>query len=242
MYFRFFPMLTWKHMVTFTSTTLFNLKDLNPLPLTQASHKRGGTTPCCRLPKIHITNKSFTYDYTSIPDMPNSMMMTPLRIFFLGGGSWHIDGSTNFTTTGDKLRIRLTITVEHFAPKAHSLELDPEDAFSRCNDAMTVTLHCRTQTLIIRYKCHRFGWYRYTGSVKCSSILVKSTRILTGILQLYPIQVDYLGGTTVTVTVAPPSRFFAGRIFFRYISYGKNCRALSLFLNFFCEEWTDRRS
>ena len=105
--------------------------------------------------------------------------------FFEGAA---VDDSTNITATGDKLwiRIRLTVTVEHFAPKAHSLELDPEDAFSRCNDATTVTPRYRTQTLIIRYKCHRIGWYRHTGSVQCSSILVKSIRILTGILQLFP--------------------------------------------------------
>jgi hypothetical protein len=116
--------------------------------------------------------------------------MMPLRIF----GGAVVDGSMNLAATGDKLwiRLRLKITVEHFAPNAHSLELDPEDAFSGCNDAMTVTPHYRTQTLIIRYKHHRIGWYRRTGSVQCSSILVKSTRILTGILQLFPIQVDYL--------------------------------------------------
>jgi hypothetical protein len=152
-------------MVTFTSTTLLSLFNLDsrPLLLTRASHKRGGTTPCCPLPKIHITTKSFTYDLTSIPDLPNCMMMTPLRIFW--GAA--VDGSTNLTATGDKLwiRIRFTITVEHFAPKAHNLELDPGDAFSRCNDATTVTPHYRTQTLIIRYKCHRIGWYRHTGSV-----------------------------------------------------------------------------
>ena len=122
--------------------------------------------------------------------------------FFGGGGSWHVDGSTNLTATGDKLwiRIRLTITVEHFAPKAYSLELDPEDAFSRCNDATTVTLHYRTQTIIIGYKYHRIGWYCRTGSVQCSSILVKYTRILIGILQLLP---------SPDTSWLPSSRFFA---------------------------------
>ena len=54
-------------------------------------------------------------------------------------------------------------------------------------------------------------YWQYVRSVRvqCSSILVKSTRILTGILQLFPMQVDYLGATTSTVTVAPPSRLFA---------------------------------
>ena len=95
--FRGFSTLTWKHMITFkfTSTTLLSLFNLNvlnscPLLLTQASHKRGKTTPCAALfPK-----------FTSPPRA--SLMTTPqfrtcptvwwwiFFFFFWGGGSWRL--------------------------------------------------------------------------------------------------------------------------------------------------------